>query len=83
MCVSLGLDAPGNTRIPGIPLASVSQVARPHGAIQPASQSVSQLGSSIMKDAHLDPVTHLMGLCVCEKEKVFTQVCLRFSEYLG
>lgn len=55
--------------------------------MEPVSQPASQLGSSIMKDAHLDPVTHLMGLCVCvfvcEKEKVFTQVCLWLAEYLG
>lgn len=58
MYVSSRLDARGNTGIPEIPSASVSQVVRPQGANQQASQ-ISQLCSSIMKAGHLDPVTHL------------------------
>lgn len=51
--------------------------------MEPSCQPFSQLGSSIMKDAHLDSVTHLMGLCVCvhvcEKEKVLYPTLWRVS----
>lgn len=59
MCVCV---SPGNTEIPDIPLASVSQVVRPHGASQPASQ----LGSSIMKNNPSGPSYPPDGpVCVC------------------
>ena len=64
-CVSVG-----NTEIPDIPLASVPQVVGPHGASKP----VSQLGSSIMKDAPSGPSYPPDGpvcvcVCVCVRER--------------
>lgn len=78
-CTSPRRAPSGNIGILCILLASVSRVvslrgAKPsnHLSVHPASQSAMQSAGPIhyKRHPHLDPVTHLMAVCVCEKEKV-------------